>query len=88
MALADRLTLWARWPAKSSVQSWFSGVEALLLQEAGPLLGAASSAGEVGVALHLGQRGEQDQHVAGFLDRHLVLLGLLAAAVDLAVGSG
>ena len=25
MALAERLTLWARWPAKSSVQSWFSG---------------------------------------------------------------
>ena len=30
--------------------------------------------------------GRDDEHVARLLDRHLVLLGLLAAAVDLAVG--
>ena len=65
------------------------GVEALLgevLRPPGRLRPVA--AGEVGVALDAGQRGQQDEQVAALLDRHLVLFGPLAAAVHLAVGSG
>ena len=89
MAFAERLTLCARWPAKSSVQSWFSGSKPSCLRYFGPLLELRPIvAGEIGVAFDLGDRGHQDQQVAAFLDRHLVLLGALAAAIDLAVGLG
>jgi hypothetical protein len=40
--------------------------------------------GESGVALNVRQRRHHDQHVAALFDRHLVLLGALAAAVHLA----
>ena len=63
------------------------GVEALGLEVLGPSgEHRPVAAGEVRVALHPRDRGHQDEHVAGLLDRHLVLFGLLAAAVDLAVG--
>ena len=87
MALALRLTLWARWPAKSSVQSWFSGIEALFLEILGPLFELRPvEAGEVGVAFHLRDGADQEQQVAALLDGHLVVLAALAAAIDLAVG--
>jgi len=41
---------------------------------------------KVRVALHLRDGGHEDQQIAALLDGHLVLLGALAAAVDLAVG--
>ena len=63
------------------------GVETLGLEIVGPLVqDRPVLAGEVRVALGLGQGRQEDEHVAGFLDRHLVFLGPLAAAVDLAVG--
>ena len=44
--------------------------------------------GEVGVAFGAGEGVDEDDHVAGFFDGHLVVFGVFAAAVDLAVGEG
>ena len=87
MALIERFALCARCPAKSSVESWFSGIEALLVQVLGPLGQLRPVArGVIGVAFHARQRRQQDQHIAALFHRHLVLFGALAAAIDLAVG--
>ena len=43
-------------------------------------------AGEIGIALHLRDGGQQAEEVAAFLDGHLVFLAGLAVAVNLAVG--
>ena len=65
------------------------GVEPLLFEVGRPALELGPVGGrEVGVAVEPGDGGQQDQHVPGLLDRHLVDLGPLAAAVDLAVGQG
>jgi hypothetical protein len=61
-------------------------VKALSFQVVGPLLQHRPiSCAEIRIALHLGQRGQQDEHVAGLLDRHLILLRAFASAIDLAV---
>ena len=51
-----------------------------LLEEAPVLLR------EGAISFHLGQRCHQDQEIARFLYRHLVFLGSLLSAVDLALG--
>ena len=63
------------------------GIEALVLEVSRPLLQRRPvEPGEIRVAFHLGQGAEQQQQVPAFLDRHLVVLGALATAVNLAVG--
>ena len=62
------------------------GVQALVAQ----ILGPARQQGPVflgvpGMTVYVGQGGHEDQHVAALLDRHLVLLRALPAAVDLTV---
>ena len=87
MALIERFALCARCPAKSSVESWFSGIETLFAQVLGPFGHLRPVArGVIGVALHARQRRQHDQHIAALFHRHLVLFGALAAAVDLPVG--
>ena len=62
-------------------------VKALGLEVLGPLLQHRPILlAKIGIALDLRQRGQQHQHVAGLLDRHLVLFGALTAAIDLAIG--
>jgi hypothetical protein len=64
-------------------------IEALRLEELGPLgQSRPVPLGEVGVSFHLCQSRQDQEHVAALLDRHLIVLGLLAAAVDLAIGHG
>ena len=46
-----------------------------------PVLGA-----KIRIALNLCQRGQQDKHITGLLDGHLVGFGPLAAAVNLPIG--
>ncbi len=87
MALSERLVLRARWPGEVVGAELVLGIHALLAEVLGPL-GEQRPVllGEVGVPFGLGDGGGQDDHVAALLHRHLVLLGPLAAAVDLAVG--
>ena len=86
MAFSERLALWARCPAKSSVQSWVGGLESCLLQISRPL-GQQRPVlwSEAGVPLRLGDSRGQDDHVARFLHRHLVVFGLLSSPVNLTV---
>ena len=86
MALSERLALWARWPAKSSVQSWFSGSRPCSSRYSAHLERRPVPVRERRAAVDLREAGHAQQHVAALLDRHLALLGLLAAAVDLTVG--
>ncbi len=44
--------------------------------------------GEFCVAFDLGDGGDEEEHVAAFLDGHLVALGFLTATIDLAIGEG
>ena len=63
------------------------GVEPLLFEVVGPGLELGPiGRGEVGVPLDLGDGAEDQEDIAGLLHRHLVDLGPLAAAVNLAVG--
>ena len=63
------------------------GIEALARQVVGPL---GQNCGQYSLAKSAlpspCHGGDEDEQVAAFLDRHLVVLGALAAAVDLAVG--
>ena len=89
MALIERLALRARCPAKSSVQSWLAGSKPWSSQYLahwvswGQYLAAKSAFFSI-----CGDGGDHDQHVAALLDGHLVLLGSLAAAVDLSGRGG
>ncbi len=83
----ERFALCARWPAKSSVESWFSGSRPFSFRYSAHLVSSGQyCVGEVGVAFHVGERGQHDQHVAALFHRHLVVFGALAAAVDLPIG--
>ena len=87
MALALRLTLCARCPAKSSVQSWFSGSKPLSFRYAAHRSSCfqyrpAKSA----LPLHLRDGGQQDQQISALFHRHLVLFRPFAAPIDLAIG--
>ena len=83
----ERLALCARWPAKSSVESWFSGSSPFSFRYSAHLVSSGQYfSAKAALPSTSRQRGQQDEHVAALFHRHLVLLGALAAAVDLAVG--
>ena len=77
MALIDRFALCARWPAKSSVHKLIGRIKTFAAKVLGPGGQRLPMAlGIVGVALGLGDCGSEDQHVAAFLDRHVLGIGL------------
>ena len=83
----DKFALCANGPEKSSVESWFSGVEPLLLQVLGPLFPERPvGLDKVGVAVDLRDCRGKDEQIAALFHGHLPLRACFAAAVDLAVG--
>lgn len=65
------------------------GIVPLVQQIVGPeLQGLPVAPRKIEIAAEFDQRAGEQQHVAALLDRHLVVVRALAAAVDLAVASG
>ena len=87
MALMDRLALCARWPAKSSVESWLAGSRPFSRRYSAHCVNCGQYWRTKSQLPSFAAHGVgKDQQVAALFHRHLVVFGLLAAAVDLPVG--
>src|SRR6185369_11327540 len=62
------------------------GIESLILQVRRPFLQQwPIGPAEFGITFRFGERGQQDKHIAAFLNRHLAIFGFFAASVNLPI---